>query len=88
MCNNNRTCLKLCYLLDDVICKLQSLSLQHGGEVLEQDGKVLVAVTERDEDGHLHRKQEREEWIVRHTHTACISSCASNTEGAGQTDQK
>lgn len=69
MCNNNRTCLKLCYLLDDVICKLQSLSLQHGGEVLEQDGKVLVAVTERDEDGHLHRKQERGVDSQTHTHS-------------------
>lgn len=41
------------YLLDDVEGKLQPLPLQHGNEVLEEDGQVLVTVSEGDQDGHL-----------------------------------
>lgn len=41
------------YLLNDVEGKLQSLPLQHGKEVLEEDGEVFMTVPERDQDGHL-----------------------------------
>lgn len=43
------------YLLNDVEGKLQSLPLQHGKEVLEEDGEVFVTVPEWDQDGHLQR---------------------------------
>lgn len=41
------------YLLNDVEGKLQSLPLQHGKEMLEEDGEVFMTVPERDQDGHL-----------------------------------
>lgn len=44
------------YLLDDVEGKLQPLPLQHGNQVLEEDGQMLVAVSERDQDGHLQHR--------------------------------
>lgn len=43
------------YLLNDIEGKLQSLPLQHGKEVLEEDGEVFMTVPERDQDGHLQR---------------------------------
>ena len=83
MGSNNRSCLqtnrKWCYLLDDVVCELQSLSLQYGGEVLEKDGKVLVAVTERDQDGYLHKERGQSERGQSDIPTACISSCVLNS---------
>lgn len=44
-------------MLNDIKCKPQALALQHGNQVSEQDGEVLVAVPERDEDRHL-------EWVT------------------------
>lgn len=39
-------------LLDHIEGKLQALALKHGEQVSQEDGEVLVAVPERDEDGH------------------------------------
>lgn len=44
------------YLFDDVEGKLQSLSLQYGDEVLEEDGQMFMAVSEWNQDGHLQHK--------------------------------
>lgn len=45
------------YLLNDVEGKLQPLPLQHGDEVLEENGQMLVSVSERDQDGHLEHRR-------------------------------
>ena len=42
-------------MLHHIKRKLQALALEHGNEVSEQDGEVLVAVPEGDKDGHLQR---------------------------------
>lgn len=44
------------YLLNDVEGKLQSLSLQYGDEVLEEDWEMFMAVSEWNQDGHLQHK--------------------------------
>lgn len=40
-------------MLDHIEGKLQALALEHGEQVSKEDWEVLVAVPERDEDGHL-----------------------------------
>lgn len=40
-------------MLDHIEGKLQALALKHGEQVSQKDWEVLVAVPERDEDGHL-----------------------------------
>lgn len=41
------------YLLNDVEAKMQSLSLKHGDKVLEKDGKMFMAISKWNKDGHL-----------------------------------
>lgn len=40
-------------MLDHIEGKLQALALKHGEQVSQENREVLVAVPERDEDGHL-----------------------------------
>lgn len=48
------------YLLDDVEGKLQPLSLQHGDEVLEEDGQMFMAVSKWNQERHLQEQFESE----------------------------
>lgn len=45
--------LRTTHLLDHIEGKLQALALKHGEQVPQEHWEVLVAVPERDEDGHL-----------------------------------
>lgn len=45
--------LNITHLLDHIEGKLQALALKHWEQVSQEDWKVLMAVPEGNEDGHL-----------------------------------